>query len=136
MNGMATVTILDARRGPVDHSCSRCWQYRGLNAGGHELYLCDSGRHALVAAHVSADHLCSERCERRCANCGRLEVTAGTIRTRVIDWRTDYMCASCVASFDWSDWTFDGVVTYTRTSPSGCVLCRRIGHPLTEPCLI
>jgi hypothetical protein len=22
----------------------------------------------------------------------------------VIDWRTDYLCPKCVASFDWSDW--------------------------------
>lgn len=130
-----SVEILDARQSAQPHPCAGMWQYRGVNAGGHELYLCDIGRHGLIAPHVAADHLCGPECERRCCNCGRLEVTAGTIRTRVIDWREDHMCASCVASFDWSDWTYDGVATYRRPSPSGCVLCR-IGHPLDEPCLI
>jgi len=34
--------------------------------------------------------------------------------TTVTDWRTDYLCDRCVASFDWSGWTFDPIAnTYT-----------------------
>jgi hypothetical protein len=59
-----------------------------------------------------------------CANCGRTEEQAGcTIRTRVIDWRTDYLCAKCVASYDWSDWDYDGVATYRHKTP----------EPVTQP---
>jgi hypothetical protein len=47
-----------------------------------------------------------------CGNCGRSETHANPIRTRVIDWRIDYLCGECVQSYDWSDWTFDGVATY------------------------
>jgi hypothetical protein len=51
-----------------------------------------------------------------CGNCGRTAAQAGcTLRTRVTDWRTEYMCDRCVLSFDWADWTFDGVATYRRT---------------------
>ncbi|SRR6266851_1318210 len=51
--------------------------------------------------------------QNRCGNCGRTEAQAGCpIRTRIIDWREDLMCAECVASFDWSDWDYDGVPTY------------------------
>jgi hypothetical protein len=50
---------------------------------------------------------------RRCANCGNTEESDGRIiRTTVIDWRTDELCDPCVASYDWSDWSY---VASTRT---------------------
>lgn len=54
--------ILDARQGAVDHACRGCWQYAGLNKGGHEVYRCDSGKHVIIAAHVAADHRCGPDC--------------------------------------------------------------------------
>jgi hypothetical protein len=38
---------------------------------------------------------------RHCGNCG---TTVPGPRTAVIDWREDWLCDKCIASFDWSDW--------------------------------
>jgi len=54
--------LIDMRNGPQDHACAGSWHYMGLNAGGHELYNCDSGRHYGLAAHVSATHVCGPEC--------------------------------------------------------------------------
>ena len=55
-------TILDARRGPVDHPCSGTWQYLGLNKGGHETYYCARHDGYIIAAHVAAGHVCNVTC--------------------------------------------------------------------------
>ena len=53
-----------------------------------------------------------------CCNCGRTSAQAGCLlRTRVIDWRTELMCDTCVASYDWADWhasVQDGLATMTH----------------------
>ena len=50
-----------------------------------------------------------------CGNCGG---TDSPIRTRVVDWGTEYLCDRCIASYKWDDWTLsiglDGVPTYTH----------------------
>lgn len=51
--------LLDMRFGPVDHACRGCWQHRGRNRGGHNVYRCDSGRHVLIDAHTVASHICN-----------------------------------------------------------------------------
>lgn len=55
----------------------------------------------------------AERRAALCGNCGCSEGQGGApVRTTVRDWRTDVLCDACVASYDWSDWAFDGVATY------------------------
>lgn len=52
---------------------------------------------------------------KRCTNCGRTEAQTETpITTVVADWRIDVMCDGCVATFDWSDWTFDPLLNVYR----------------------
>lgn len=52
---------------------------------------------------------------KRCVNCGQTEEQRqAPITTIVVDWRVDVMCDACVASFDWSDWTFDPVLNVYR----------------------
>jgi hypothetical protein len=52
----------------------------------------------------------------RCANCGQTEEKSSRpVTTIVVDWRTDLMCDTCIAGFDWSDWDFDPILNlYTR----------------------
>ena len=53
----------------------------------------------------------------RCCNCGCTEEKSGIPATTVvIDWRGPYlMCDACIASHDWSDWTFDPILnSYSR----------------------
>jgi len=45
--------------------------------------------------------------EARCSNCGGAGTAGSPPVTIAIDWRTDLLCSACVASFDWSGWTFD-----------------------------
>ena len=47
-----------------------------------------------------------------CDNCGRHQGDRHDWSV-VIDWRTDYLCPKCIASFDWSDWDHEGNV-YTH----------------------
>lgn len=50
-----------------------------------------------------------------CGNCGRTEQTAGQLRTRIVDFRTEYLCDDCVARHDWTDWDHDAAtLTYTH----------------------
>lgn len=44
----------------------------------------------------------------RCGNCGCLGYDASW--SIALDWRCDALCPSCVASYDWSDWTHSGNV--------------------------
>ena len=65
--------VIDAREGSQPHPCRGMWDYRGLNAGGHEIYVCEDGEsrtpaHVLIAAHVNADHVCTD---------GLCEITRG-----------------------------------------------------------
>jgi hypothetical protein len=70
--------ILDGRTGAVDHSCAGVWHYAGLNAGGHELYRCDAGQHALIFPHVAADHECAPECCQALTMTEARELTAPT----------------------------------------------------------
>ena len=57
--------LIDLRQGPREHTCSGSWVYAGLNAGGHEIYRCDSGRHDAIGPHVNAAHECEPQCSHR-----------------------------------------------------------------------
>jgi hypothetical protein len=59
----AIPSVLDARAGAVDHPCSGMWEFRGLNAGGHEVFACDSGEHSLIGPHYGAGHECAAGCD-------------------------------------------------------------------------
>lgn len=51
--------ILDNTHGKgVAHDCPGVWTFLGENPGGHELLLCRSGKHVLIAWHRSARHKC------------------------------------------------------------------------------
>jgi hypothetical protein len=41
-----------------------------------------------------------------CANCG---TTERPLVVHALDWRPDKLCQDCADSFDWSDWTDNGV---------------------------
>lgn len=63
----AEIKVLDGRHGPVDHLCGGMWRYRGKNAAGHEIYVCDHNRHAVVrrvtpSTHGQGRHQCGSSC--------------------------------------------------------------------------
>ena len=94
---MREPTVLDMRHGPVDHACSGSWDYVGLNAGGHEIYRCDSGRHIAIGPHVAADHTCTEACMVAATPSGRDRLgpdTAPHCRAH-IQFRSD--CEACIS---------------------------------------
>ncbi len=48
--------------------------------------------------------------ETLCGNCGTSKARHDRPQdwSTVIDWRTEQLCPSCVASYtDWSDWSYD-----------------------------
>ncbi len=61
--------IIDFRFGPKDHRCGGTWQYRGKNAGGHDIFWCPGG-HWGIDMRYSDDqpsqpdpwHECTDAC--------------------------------------------------------------------------
>ncbi len=55
--------LLDARHASQPHHCAGMWTFTGANAGGHEIYRCDLGRHVIIAAHANRSaHECRPQC--------------------------------------------------------------------------
>jgi hypothetical protein len=57
--------IIDFRFGPKEHRCSGVWNWRGRNAGGHDIFWCEGGHWGIDRIYASEDS--SHRCKPECA---------------------------------------------------------------------